>query len=72
MTHKITVAQQRIIRLLKEGGGSGVIDRYGRLLVAGEIIGTTPERILRLVAYGYIIGGGGRLSLNVPKQKDGA
>lgn len=65
MDKKLTDAQQRVVRRFKEGGGSGVIDRYGRLVIAGELIPTTPDNVLRMVALGIITGEGGRLSLNV-------
>lgn len=56
-------AQQRALRFLYDGGGSGVIDRYGRLLVAGETKGFNPQTWLRLVASGHVQGGDGRISI---------
>lgn len=39
MTMKLTPTQMNAIRWLKERNGSGVIDRLGRVLAAGEIVG---------------------------------
>lgn len=66
---KLSEAEQKAIKRIKDGGGSGVIDRYGRVIVAGEILPHTPDTFLRLVSKGIITGEGGRLSLYVPKQE---
>lgn len=45
---------------LKAQGGEGVIDRYGRLLAAGETYGSmeTSSIWLRLVTTGHVAGAG--------------
>lgn len=63
MLKKITDSQRKALVFIKKGGCSGVIDRYGRVVVAGETLSTVPETYLRLVAWGLLIGGGGRLNL---------
>lgn len=59
----MTNAQQRALRFLHKGGGSGVIDKYGRLLVAGETEGFNPQTWLRLVASGHVKGEDGRICI---------
>lgn len=58
----MTDAMKRAL-LFMYRGGSGVIDRHGRVVVRGEHLATTPEVYLRLVARGMLTGDGGRLSL---------
>jgi hypothetical protein len=67
---KLSKAEKKAIGRMRDGGGSGVIDRYGRVIVAGEILPHTPDTFLRLVSKGIITGGGGRLSLNVSEAKN--
>lgn len=60
----MTEAQKRALVWLYERGGSGVIDRYGRVLAAGEVAkqfdGSTW---LRLIASGHMRGKNHRLIL---------
>ncbi len=60
----LTKAQERAIKWLSERGGSGVLDRYGRLIAGGEVASQFhPTTWVRLVAKGAVRGGGGRLSV---------
>ena len=61
---KLTKAQERAIEWLKERGGTGILDRYGRLVAGGEVATQFhPTTWLRLVAVGAMWGEGGRLNL---------
>ena len=60
---QLTKAQERAIKWLEERGGSGVLDRYGRLVAGGEVASQFhPTTWLRLVAGGALRGGSGRLT----------
>ena len=60
----LTKAQIRAVKWLNERGGSGVLDRYGRLVAGGEVASSVhPTTWLRLVAAGIIQGREGRLSV---------
>ncbi len=60
----LTKSQERAIEWLKERGGSGILDRYGRLVAGGEVASQFhPTTWLRLVAVGAVRGEGGRLNL---------
>jgi len=61
MKARLTSAQERWLRCLAEGPG-GIIDRYGHVVIAGEVVpqGAWPAW-LRLVAYGLVAGEYGRL-----------
>ena len=58
-----TLTMQKARKWLEERGGSGVIDRYGRLLAAGELAPFADTTWLRLVAAGRLIGSDGHISL---------
>lgn len=61
---KRTKAMEKALRWLKDRGGTGVIDRYGKVLAAGETSqGIAPETWLRLVANGDVVGAFGRLGV---------
>lgn len=61
----LTVDQKKWLDWIRERGGSGVLDRYGRLMAGGE---RTPQgaqiSLLFLVAKGYLRGHENRLYLN--------
>lgn len=60
---RLTKEQQKWLDWLRERGGSGYLDRFGRLVAAGE---TSPQGAtvcwLNLVAKGLITGGMDRLA----------
>ena len=58
---RLSKAQDRALKWLQERGGTGTVDRYGRVLAAGETCPTDPATWLRLVAVGRIEGWGSRL-----------
>ena len=58
---RLSKAQERALTWLTERGGSGTLDRYGRVLAAGETCSFHPTTWLRLVAVGRIEGWGSRL-----------
>lgn len=60
---QITDAQARAIQFLGWRNGRGVIDRYGRVLAAGETGHFDPATFLRLIAKGFVHGGGDALTL---------
>ncbi len=63
---KLTETQQRALKWLNEHNGSGILDRYGRLVAGGEVATQFhPTTWLRLVATGLVNGHEGRLSLTV-------
>ena len=58
----ITDAQVKELRWLSVHNGSGVVDRYGRLLAGGELRASCYNGSwLRLVTHGYLGGTDGRL-----------
>lgn len=65
LNRRITKAQKRAIAWLKERNGTGILDRYGRLVAVGEVATFHPTTWLRLVAAGILWGDGGRLNLNL-------
>ncbi len=67
---KLTKAQVRAVKWLQERGGSGVLDRYGRLVAAGEVATSVhPTTWLRLVAGGMLSGQNGRLRLHTARAR---
>ena len=59
---KPTQAQLRLLVGLKDGGG--IVDRYGRVIANGEIVGMYgTATALRCVAAGWVTGWDGRLLL---------
>ena len=59
----MTDAMKRALEWLNKRGGSGVLDRHGWLVAAGEAATQfAPETWLRLVADGLVQGRDGRLS----------
>ena len=64
--NRLSKAQERALKWLEERGGSGAVDRWGRVLAAGETCKTTPETWLRLVAAGRVEGFAGRLRILEP------
>jgi len=61
---KLTDAQNKNMQWLIKRGGSGIIDRYGRVLAEGETApqGSFPSW-LKLIANGLITGEAGRLTV---------
>jgi len=60
----MTRAQHRALRWLNDRGGSGVLDRYGRVVAGGEAAGhISPTTWLRLTAQGDVYGVRGRLTI---------
>ena len=58
----MTKAMERALKWLGEHGGSGVLDRYGRVLAGGEVSSQFhPTTWLRLVSVGRLAGYGGRI-----------
>lgn len=58
----------RALKWLAERGGSGVVDRYGRLLARGEVSSSIcPSTWLRLVADGQLKGYGDFIYLAEPE-----
>lgn len=53
MREQLTKPQDKAVTWLKEHGGKGAIDSYGRALAAGEIYPATPTW-LRLMTFGWI------------------
>lgn len=61
---KLTDAQLEKLRWLNERGGSGVLDRYGRMVAAGEAGHPAWQQSwLNLVAKGLLSGGNDRLTI---------
>ena len=61
---KLTKAQQRALKWLCDHNGSGILDRYGRLVAGGEVATQFhPATWLRLVAIEMVDGHGGRLNI---------
>jgi len=65
----VTDAMKKALSWLKDRGHSGVIDRHGRVLAAGETASFDAATWLRLVASGHVEGGHGRLAINVNQQE---
>jgi hypothetical protein len=63
----MTAAQIIALLWLSERGGSGTLDRYGRVCAGGQARLTGSW--LRLVALGYIAGGNGRIWITDIGQK---
>lgn len=59
----LTPAQYRTLRWLHRHGGSGVLDRYGRVVAGGEPMGTSGGTWVCLMAWGMVAGGSGRVEL---------
>lgn len=58
----LTDTQMKRLRALVDGGGSGIVDRYGRVLIAGELQPHSSwPAWLNLVAKGMVTGENGRL-----------
>ena len=51
---KLTEAQRRALRTLDHLNGEGSIDRYGRVVSAGERITADPATFLRLITLGMV------------------
>jgi len=65
MPEQLSDAQLRALKWLKERGGSGVINRYGRLLAAGEVARQFDASTwLRLAVAGYVHCADYRVSLS--------
>lgn len=66
-------AQTRALEFLAERGGSGIIDKYGRILAQGETEdgrgGFATATWLRLIAREYIGGAGGRIFITENGRK---
>ena len=62
---KLSSAQISALRALKEGGGEGVIDRTGKLVVAGERLPHDPATWLRLFTFQMIAETGAPLRLRL-------
>lgn len=60
-----TVAMRKAEVWLRDRGGSGLIDRYGRLVAAGEVATFDASTWLRLVAAGKLAGNEGRIRLRM-------
>lgn len=58
---------KRALVWLRDHGGDGLIDRYGRVIAQGEKYGSgeTSQVWLRLVASGHIVGHSNRLWLSL-------
>ena len=65
----MTDAQQRAFNWLNERGGTGMLDRYGRVLAMGEISPSTPVTWLRLVGLGKLQIVGARLTIIERREK---
>lgn len=50
----LSAAQHQAVKRLAEAGGEGVIDRYGRMIGAGEVLKNDASTWLRLVTYGVV------------------
>lgn len=60
----ITDTMHKRMQWLADRGGSGVIDKYGRVVAEGQNTYSTYNGTwLKLVAFGFLTGGQGRLSL---------
>lgn len=60
----MTKAMKRAVEWLSEHNGSGVIDNHGHVLAGGEVAThIAAETWLRLIAWGYLQGHGGRIAL---------
>lgn len=57
MTDAMALALLQLVDL----GGEFVVDRYGRVVVAGRITGRDTATYMRLASFGYIRGEAGRL-----------
>lgn len=63
--HSLTPDQKKWLDWLRERGGEGVVDRYGRVLAQGERSPTGAQVAwLHLVAKGWITGIGGRIRVS--------
>lgn len=60
----LTEAQERLLRKLVTGGGSGYLDKHSRVVIAGEVCpqGSWPSW-MHLLAKGLITGGEGRINV---------
>lgn len=69
MTHtsielkKLTPSMRKALTAIY-AGKSGILDRYGKLLVAGELLSFDPSTYVRLFAWGLLKGENGRISLS--------
>lgn len=59
----LTPHQARALRWLHRSGGSGVIDRYGRVVAGGEPVMGDGRTWLFLLALGLVSGADGRVAL---------
>lgn len=60
----LTPEQAFALKWLFQRGGSGIVDRYGRLIAAGEVFPKGPSAVwMRLLAVGYLMGSDGRIGL---------
>lgn len=66
---KLTTAMSRALVALHDGGGSGVIDRYGRIVVGGLLLSYKADTFLRLASFNLIRGRNGRLFLTDLAEK---
>ena len=67
---KLSDAQIKWLRWFHDLGGDGYMDRYGRLVVAGELSAQGAQLAwLNLVSKGLIAGGGDRLFLTAAGKK---
>lgn len=61
---KLTEAQNEKLAWLHERGGSGYLDRYGRMVAGGDVGHPAWQQSwLNLVAHGMVAGGEGRLTV---------
>lgn len=62
----MTKAQQSALVRFKKGGGTGTLDRYGRMVTDGQVISSVDcSTWLRLVLGGYIDAYRGRFRLTM-------
>jgi hypothetical protein len=65
----ISPAQRKALRFLNDRNGEGVIDRYGRLMCAGEVGKFMPDTWLRLMTAGLVKAAGRNRLRITPKGK---
>lgn len=57
-TSDLTPAMRQAVKRLANHGGDGVIDRYGRVIAAGEVLGKDAATWLRLMTFQVVLSGG--------------
>lgn len=50
----LSEVQERALRAIEKSGGSAIVDRYNRIVAAGEILSFHPATILRLCMSGHM------------------